>query len=282
MGNKNKTIALGIITAIAAIALIACIVAVVTNRSSDDDAEALGEPDTAVSGSESTEQSGNSENGDQEATVISDALGRRVLDYGDVGKPLTKQSNDAPDLCSEKEKTRAPEGLEIQQVGGVATVWSSSDGPTDTSPAGTPKNHARTVAGAALAAMNFMALSTAHDAQAGEVMKNDFYWGPEMQGKIDEALNSAQQQNNTPGKPIDIPAVAAHKVVNCSDDQLVIDLAQPRTADDQGKKTATFYQVVRVPVMWKDGQWKLNALDPNDPFRETVDALDGSWAEWKF
>lgn len=218
---------------------------------------------------------------ESEPRIFTDALGRKVVDYGNGGKPLTDKLAEPKDLCSQSEQERAPEGLEIQHVGGVATVWSTSDGPAEVSEVGTPRKYAHTVLGAALAGMNQGALMTARDEEAIYSMQHDYYWPPDMQEKLDELIAGVKDRDIPPSKVLDVPAVAAHRVVTCSPEQMVIDLAQPRIADDQGVRTELYYQVFRVPLVW-DGDWGLNAIDPNDPWREKFNHLDESWVKWSF
>ena len=276
--KSNRTLWVTVsLVALAVLAVIALIIANITrggnngaNTSNSDVAAPESDTNTPENGEKGKEPAG-------DGAVSTDMRGNTVHDYGDVGKPLTNEQREVDELCFPEEQQRSPEGLEIQRANGVMTVWSQSDGPTTNSDANTPERYAHTPAGAALAAANIMQITGAGGDAAMYVLKNNQYWSPENREAADNLLGKMDERGIDRPEDIDIvPVPDAHRVISCSEEQVVVEVAQPIGIEDDD----TVWSRMRFPMVWKDGDWKLNGDDQNDPDKGIEEKLDGTWIKW--
>ncbi|MGO3084473.1 hypothetical protein [Ancrocorticia populi] len=218
-----------------------------------------------------------------EDSISADAFGRKVVTPANGrGNPLSPQTQRNAESCSQEEKNRAPDGLEIQRIHNVMTVWSTSDGPTDISTE-VPNGYSRTPAGAALAAWNLSTLVNAGGDVSTDVLA-DYMGLSEQKGqefrRVVEEDGGSQSRQQLPGSEA-LLVPDGHRVVSCTDDLIVVELAKPLGADASGP-TEKYWQVMRIPMLWKDGHWEINGKDNNDAFRETVSELGSEWKRWDF
>lgn len=223
------------------------------------------------------------EDGAAQESVSADTFGRRVVTpANERGNPLTDQVHRSDELCSNQEQVRTPEGLEIQRTHNVMTVWSTSDGPLDTSNA-VPEGYSRTPAGAALAAWNLSTLVNAGGGVATDVLA-DYMGMSDQDGqkfrRIVEDEGSSQALDQRQGSE-DLMVPDGHRILSCADDLVIVELAKPLGADATGP-TDTYWQVLRIPMIWQDGHWEINGQDDNDAVRETLTELGSEWARWDF
>lgn len=215
--------------------------------------------------------------------VTSDMRGRRVLvPANDRGTPRTDAVYAAEDQCSPAEKIRTPEGLEIQRAHGMATVWSTSDGPTGfTGPL--PDGYSRTPAGAALAAWNLYALMNAGGDAATAVLTERSGMSQSQRSEflriLEENGSAASMEARENWENVTVPD--GFRVLSCADDLVNIELAKPLGADVQGPSDK-YWQVLRLPMLWKGDRWEINGADGNNVERETINELGSEWSRWEF
>ena len=215
--------------------------------------------------------------------VTSDMWGRRVVvPANDRGTPRTATVYAAENQCSPAEQIRTPEGLEIQRAYGMATVWSTSDGPTGfTGPL--PDGYSRTPTGAALAAWNFYALMNAGSDAATAVLTEragmSETQSTEFRRILEENGGSASMEAREDWENVTVPD--GFRVLSCADDLVNIELAKPLGADVQGPSDK-YWLVLRLPMLWKGDHWEINGADGNDVERETINELGSEWSRWEF
>ena len=148
MNKRPWTIAAALLAA-AIITLVIVVASLTRNPSEDTTATAAPEPPPAASLQSSPP--------DQTGELVPDAMGRRVLDVGQVpGKPLA-QTESPGDFPAGTEPVGPPAGLELQRVArGVTIGVSTSDGPTGIED-GVLTGFARSPQGAGLLAMTHRA-----------------------------------------------------------------------------------------------------------------------------
>lgn len=267
--NRTLAITIGAIV-LAIIAVVALVVTIVTRTGSDS-------TDTAAQNTTSPQEPNNTSDSDEAREVTTDLFGRRVVEDG--GQPLTGEQAESGDFCSPDEQKRAPEGLEIQRVNGVATVWSETDGASRASEYEIPEGYAHTVAGAALAGNNWQRVIASGSEPGLYALKHGQHWAQDEE-RAQRAVDDISPEEYTGVDDPDlVPAPDAHRVVSCNDDQVVVEYAEP-LPDGNGGVSA--WSVSRMPMVWHDGDWKVNADDTNDVDMGMIDELDGTWVQWQY
>lgn len=268
----------GIVVVIVVIAIVAT--ALLRGGDQETDPAPTPSPDTESSTSTPEDTDGDDQ---AEGSVSGDAFGRRVVTPGnDRGNPLTDQIHRSDDLCSDQEQARTPEGLEIQRTHNVMTVWSTSDGPSDNTET-VPGGYSHTPAGAALAAWNLSTLANAGGDVSTDVLA-DYMGMSDQDGeefrRIVEAEGGSQAIGQRQGSD-DLMVPDGHRILSCADDLVIVELAKPLGADASGP-TDTYWQVMRIPMIWQDGHWEINGQDNNSAVRETINDLGSEWSRWEF
>lgn len=272
--NTAKKIWIAVIAVVAIIAVIGVGVWLV-QRNDSQEAETLTQPteETTTPDREPTTRSTPGE-------LSTDFLGRRVIDYGTgEGNPLTESLYDTPDMCAGAERVRIPEGAEIQRTHEVMTLWTTSDGPSIITN-GLPAGYSRTPAGAALAGANINALLGASSDTLTSVLEDGFLWNEDQKEALSAATDQVAEGFSSPRQGTEtIPVPEAFRIVSCAEDLVVVELAQPMNSDLQGP-TETYWTVIRLPMVWVNGQWLINSIDSNSTNRGTTQELGGDWVRW--
>lgn len=268
------------ILGILAVIVVVAIVATALLRGGGQQTESSSPPQAAPS---TTAPDTPEDEGETENSVSADAFGRRVVTpSNDRGTPLTDQVHRTGDLCSHQEQVRTPKGLEIQRTHNVMTIWSTSDGPTDTTGV-IPEEYSRTPAGAALAAWNLSTLTNAGGDVSTEVLADYMGMsdedGAEFRRIVKEEGGSAAIGQRQGSEDLMVPD--GHRILSCADDLVIVELAKPLGADVSGP-TDTYWQVLRIPMIWQGGQWQINGQDDNTAVRETLHELGSEWSRWEF
>ncbi|MGP6175495.1 hypothetical protein [Corynebacterium sp. A21] len=275
---KNNSARWWIAGIVAVIVVIALVATALLRSGGQSDPEPITAPEPSTSAPESTE-----DEADTESSVSADAFGRRVVTPGNErGNPLTDQLHRTDDLCSDQEQARTLEGLEIQRTHNVMTVWSTSDGPSDNAEA-IPEGYSRTPAGAALAAWNLSTLANAGGDVSTDVLADYMGMsdqdGDEFRRIVEEEGGSQAIEQRLGSEDLMVPD--GHRILSCADDLVIVELAKPLGADASGP-TDTYWQVLRIPMVWQDGHWEINGRDENSAARETINELGSEWSQWDF
>lgn len=215
-----------------------------------------------------------------EKQLSTDVWGRQIEVVGDQGKPRADHVRKVSDACTQSERQRPLEDLKIQLAYGTQTVWSSEDGPTTTTD-GFPDGYSRSPSGAALAAWNFYAISTAQGSAGQQVLVERTGLSETKKQETRELVAKAGTvPGSNPGaKYLAVPD--AHRVLSCSDDLVVVELAKPLGADAQGPKDK-YWQVFRFPMIWVGDHWELNGTQDGAIEQGTESGLNESWLPWHF
>lgn len=268
---------LGIVAALVVVAIVATSL-LQSGGQNDPEPTTEPEPEPSTSAPENTEDGAGTE-----SSVSADAFGRRVVTpSNDRGTPLADQLHRTDDLCSDQEQARTPEGLEIQRTHNVMTVWSTSDGPSDNAEA-IPEGYSRTPAGAALASWNLSTLANAGGDVSTDVLADYMGMsdqdGDEFRRIVEEEGGSQAIEQRQGSEDLMVPD--GHRILSCADDLVIVELAKPLGADASGP-TDTYWQVMRIPMIWQDGHWEINGQDNNNAVRETINELGSEWSPWGF
>lgn len=212
------------------------------------------------------------------STSTQDYLGREVLEPNNpLGESLGEVRDVTSGTCSEGEKGSAAD-VSIQGTL-PATLWSTEDGPSKLDN-GVPTGYSKSPRGGVLAAWNYWVLTNRTDDVGWEVLDNHLELTEEESESIDsEPRTSEPVDPESPSMKQIAPT--AYKVTSCSDDYIVFDVARSVDYNDSGERLSDpEYVSLRMAVVWKDGDWKLQMSSiENSPL--AVEDIDG-WAKWNF
>jgi hypothetical protein len=274
MSSRLRTLLIGLV-AIVVVAVVGAIVFVIPNLNDDDTAQPPGPaPTTAPAAPDNSDlDTGATGFG----TPDSDLSGRTVMvPNNPAGSPLPQRDPSGPrvECTNDGRPVTSPEQMMIQRNFGVATLYSSTDGPASIDGL-VLAGYTRTPQGAALAAANFLPRMTAGGAVAVEAADKlttlaDAVPADLRAGAADEPVNTAV---------VALRAPIAFRVLSCTDTFTVVELALIRDVDDKGNPLAApIYTGMRLNMVWENDTWKVR----DNPSRATFGpytSLDG-WTRW--
>lgn len=251
-------------------------VVVIVNREPDD-----GGPTAAPASPDTSSTAAPGEVTDQAGQVVPDAMGREVLDVGQVpGKPL-EQTEPAGAFPEGNESVGPPAGLELQRVArGVTVGVSTSDGPTDVDE-GVLTGFARSARGAGLLAMLHRARVIAQGPEYIDFLEYYFpqaaeQLSPEMLTEL-ESKDSAQMQDYMSTGYL---APSWFKFRFCDSNFCTVETADTPLEESLGTtpedaQGANQYSVTRVSMAWRNDRWTVVKTDAYN-----VKAIDDTWERW--
>lgn len=272
MNKRPWTIAAALLAA-AIITLVIVVASLTRNPSEDTTATAAPEPPPAASLQSSPP--------DQTGELVPDAMGRRVLDVGQVpGKPLA-QTESPGDFPAGTEPVGPPAGLELQRVArGVTIGVSTSDGPTGIED-GVLTGFARSPQGAGLLAMTHRARVIAAGPEYTAFLKYYFpdafaQLSPTMINEIEAKDESKMRDYMSTG----YLAPSWFKVRACDENFCTVETADVPLKEALGAvpedaQGADRHSVTRVSMAWRGDHWVIVKTDAYN-----VEALDDSWVRW--
>lgn len=267
--NHRRTyMILGLVIVVAV--TLALIVVGFTSRQSDDESRATPEP-TAPPSPALEEPHG--ETGEWH-TPTSDVHGRGVrVPANGVGNPLTE----SVDTGNSTRCDASSSDVTLQLSHNMETMWSPDHGPSSLAEETVPVGYARTAEAAMMAGWNTTALMYAGGpASAAAVRHGAVGDNAERLEKAFEETTPAQAslaEYNT--------APTAFKVTSCSDEQVIGDVALPDLSDSQGNTETPTWTVLRMSMVWADGDWKLQFGEVMQPAASEITDLSG-WTEWDY
>ena len=146
--------------------------------------------------------------------------------------------------CS-NEGFNLPGKTQIQYVKARYLVVNDVAGPTSMKDA-VPTGYAHSLAGAVIAAANQMGygIPGERDEVGLNVMKQ--LWATSKEAQRDEPKNVSKEEQEI-SRPNLVPAVSKFKVISCSENAVVVNVAISPERDAM---------VFQVPLFWRDGDWK--------------------------
>lgn len=282
MGNKNKTIALGITIAVAVIVLIAGIVAVVMTRTGEDN-QASDQP--AVEQPQQDNQVNNGEEARPDSENLPGAMvGNTQRTWPDpigefddsphatpgqtsvdpfLNRPVFTPNNHDGDFPKKDQLKdgKCQEQIELegktqqQYVNARYLVVNEQAGPTR-SERGVPRGYAHSPQGAVAASLNQIThMYGGGDGIGDEIDKQLWATSKQAQEEVERLADPVPgARENTRARTV--PSPTAYRVVNCSDNAVVADVLLEWTDDEQMAGQAGIEaSVVRIPMFWRDGDW---------------------------
>ncbi|HAT1158371.1 TPA: hypothetical protein I8W37_002065 [Corynebacterium striatum] len=268
--NKKIWISIGVIVVV--IAAVAIVFFVGRGTDKEDSATGIADDTESVSPDEFSSSTNEPKASKQWEQSNSDLFGRDIkVPSNGVGNPLTEQVSTDPS-CDSADSQKAV----IQASHAVQTLWSESSGPSAVNE-GVPSGYAHTPEGAMLAAWNSNLLFHRGGDLAQTVLEQSFT------GKNAQEAQDALKGNSAPtsDSAVEMQAPSAYRITSCDDSRVIGDVAMPLPTDDKGNPDNKSWGVVRVSATWKDGDWKAELDEADQPLEEEVSNLDG-WSRWEF
>lgn len=211
---------------------------------------------------------------------ITDLFGRKVMvPNNPAGSPLTQREPGTRTECAATAPVSSPESVMIQRSFEMPILASATDGPARLD--GTVlAGYRHSPQGAALAGWNWVARVTAggapaHDTAAAMTALSD---AERATLATPSAKPGAAQWRNATSAP------DAFRVSSCDSDFVAIEFAGRQPADQKAKASQTSWVGLRLNLLWRDGDWKVQTL--SDPqllgSGQHYSALDVGWTRWAF
>ncbi len=143
-----------------------------------------------------------------------------------------------------------PSRLTAQYIHGRFLLFSESDGPGRVNRENLPVDYSQSAAGAFLGAYNFLALTDpARDELALAA------WDQLFEGTVSPAVGRGEVDETGTFKPA-VPLPAAFQIETCSESTAVVKIAfESSVGADGNALTYDAYASIRLPVVYRDGQW---------------------------
>lgn len=143
-----------------------------------------------------------------------------------------------------------PSRLTAQYIHGRFLLFSESDGPGRVNREDIPVDYSQSAAGAFLGAYNFLALTDpARDELALAA------WDQLFEGTVSPAVARGDIDETGTFKPA-VPLPVAFQIETCSESTAVVKIAFESSVGASGDAlTYDAYAAVRLPVVYRDGQW---------------------------
>ena len=165
----------------------------------------------------------------------------------------------------------------LQLTHDTPTMWTQNQGPSRVNEDGVPEGYARTAEAALISGWNTTAL----------IFRGGSITSPAVeQGATgDEAAELIRSTREKPPAESPYPdkqaAPTAYKIMSCSDTQVVGDVALPMPTDSAGDPSRPGWIDLRMSMLWKDGDWKLQLGPTPQPVEEEITDLSG-WTQWRY
>lgn len=267
MMDKKKNYLWVIIVAV--IAVVAVVGTVLFMRPSNDNAAVdQAAPETSSAPTSSAAPHGAD---GQWINPSTDLVGRGVkVPANGVGNPIGSADQHDHTVC----EPSASE-ITIEKTHDTYTMWTQNQGPSRVTESSIPVGYARTSEAAMIAGWNSTSLIYRGGETSGPAVKETVS-GPDVDQLAQELMDSppAKDENS---KYLLVPS--AYRITDCSDEQVVGEVAVPLVADDEGNPTTSLWTVFRFSVIWENNDWKnqLGQVDP--PLKDKVTDLSG-WTRW--
>lgn len=201
-----------------------------------------------------------------------DPAGRSVkVPANGVGNPLGSVDREAPMNC-----TSTDSDVTIQKTHETHTMWTQGQGPSEVTPSGVPAGYARSAEGAMIAGWNSTALVFRGGEISGPAVR-ETVTGPGVQELADDLTATPPGEDTN---SIYRLAPAAYRITDCSPEQVVGEFALVDLVDDQGNPENPQWTVVRVSMIWENGDWKHQLGQATQPAETVVRDLSG-WTTWQ-
>ncbi|RDI50645.1 hypothetical protein [Nocardia mexicana] len=211
-----------------------------------------------------------------------DMFGRRVdIPNNPAGQQLPQDPGaqrrpDDPQWLTAAPNPAETPGVRQRVFGGPVVRFSGSDGPARVE-GKAATGYAHTPQGAVLAAEQNFWRTNANPSDRGLLLQLAAM-SPEYLAEYDRLLAAGKVSDRLPDKltPL-LYASDAFRVDNYTDDRAVVDIARKAREVIDGQPT---WVGMRLAVVWRDGDWKLTAVDGQQLVRiDSLRSIEG-WTTW--